>query len=105
MIDAGDLVLKCSACDRPTAVVRVVDPHLGGRYRVRATCGYGCKKRDGTADGSFWREFTGRPFPAGYGDVPEHEPEFMKLKTKVVDYVSDERDDGVVELTIHTEAC
>ncbi len=102
MIDAGERTLKCSACGRGAAVVKVVDPHLGKKYRVRATCPYGCVDAAGSPDASFWTEFTGRPFPGGFGLPNPDAPEFMVLKSKIVDYLTDEESDGTTSLTLVT---
>jgi hypothetical protein len=102
MIDAGERTLRCSSCNRGLAVVKVVDAHLPKKNRVRATCPYGCVTGGGAADTSFWTEFTGRFFPGGFGPPKPDAPEFMELKTKIVDYVTDELPDGTTVVTLVT---
>lgn len=105
MTDGGEITLRCSQCGKGLAVVKVVDPHLDLHWRVRATCGYGCKRAGGEVDGSFWSEFRGRHFPGGFGVANGPEPEDMQIKCKIIDYVTEERPGRPTELTLVTKAC
>lgn len=104
MTDGGDLTLRCSQCGRGLAVVKVLDPHPGPPdYRVRATCGYGCRAGAGP-DHSFWAAVSGRPMPAPFAVPHGPNPEDQTVRCKVVDFVTTEAAGAPTEVTLVTKA-
>lgn len=101
--DGGHVIPRCSDCNRPLADIFITQPNARDRrgepfrWRVRATCAYGCKKPDGSAQTSFLQEFTGLYHLGGFGvDNPEDETD-SEMKTAVVDTQFDA--EGVLIIT------
>lgn len=80
LVDGGKTTLKCSACDKPLAIVWLIKPHTKGEapWKVKAKCCY-CE------DESFPSEVPGKWSYAGYHKANEDNVDEVKPVTNLLD--------------------
>lgn len=80
LVDGGKTTLKCSACDKPLAIVWMVKAYTGSQppWNVRAACPY-CN------DFSFVHEVPGKFNYAGYHTTKDDNPDEVKPVTNLLD--------------------
>jgi hypothetical protein len=108
--NGGQVVPRCSNCDRPLCTLFITMPHAtmpdGSplTWRVRAECAYGCKKADGSPETSFVQEVTGMFHRGGYGIDNPADPDDSAMVTKIV-AEREEFIDGESVVTFQTQEC
>lgn len=103
-LDGGELTFRCPACGRGLAVAQVMHTELPKRWRVRALCGFGCTTRSGSPEATPWAEFTGQFLPGGFGVRTGADVDDLAIRCGIVDYITDEKPDGLEEVTLVTKA-
>ncbi len=102
MTDKVEVTLECSGCERPIALL-LVTPN-DKKWRVRATCPYGCTVGVGIPDTSYIKEFNGVFRVSGYFRENPNNPLDVIQETLWVGTRNDASQDGPVETFIMARA-
>lgn len=106
--DGQVIILCCSNCNKPCVSLKVTKPNAqkDGKdiiWRARATCAYGCTKKNGTPDMSFPAKIKGLVHFAGCYKVDPNNPEDIIMTTSIND-VQEENDSEGLITTYYTKA-
>lgn len=106
--DGQVIILSCSNCNKACASLKVTRPNAkkDGKdiiWRARATCAYGCKKKNGRPDMSFPAKIKGLVHFAGCYKINPSNPEDIIMTTSIDD-IKDENDSDGLITTYYTKA-